>query len=251
MEQVHAKNAVRHTEKRRIGTCQFANRIATVSLDAYNSVVPKSHRDAMKQTCVATIVAHYSNKYNNNNQSEEQKKNVVVGKLRVLGLGVGTKFVSHDVITDEQTNNNENNHSYGKRIRDCHAEVLARRAFRRQVALEILADLKKESSLSDSNAETDDDNDDHSILERVECKDDDMQTNICYRLKSNVTLHFYASSAPCGNATLKKFVKMEKEVFDASLVSCNAVLCRYDRVGINCTVLLTTSSALVLSTGSR
>jgi hypothetical protein len=207
MEQVHAKNAVRHAEKRRIGTCQFANRIANVSLDAYNSVVPKSHRDAMKQTCVAAIVAHYSNKHNN--QSEQQKN--VVGKMRVLGLGVGTKFVSHDVITDEQ-NNNENNNCYGKRVRDCHAEVLARRAFRRQVALEILTDLKRESSF-DNNAEND------SILERVECKDDDMQTNICYRLKPNVTLHFYASSTPCGNATLKKFAKMDKEVFDASLVS--------------------------------
>eukprot|EP00984_Skeletonema_dohrnii_P010951 scaffold4319_cov133-Skeletonema_dohrnii-CCMP3373.AAC.5 len=210
MEQVHAKNAVRHAEKRRIGTCQFANRIATVSLDAYKSVVPKSHRDAMKQTCVAAIVAHYSNKCN---QSEE-KKNDDLGQLRVLGLGVGTKFVSHDVIITEEQQNEINNGCYGKRIRDCHAEVLARRAFRRQVALEILTDLRKESS-SDSNAEFNDD--DPSILERVECKDDGMQTKICYRLKSNVTIHFYASSAPCGNATLKKFVKMEKEVFDASL----------------------------------
>ena len=83
------------------------------------------------------------------------------------------------------------------------------------------------------------------ILERVEA---DIKTtnNISYRLKSDVTLHFYASSAPCkwpfymnmidswiahvildliiiyikgGNATLKKFTKMEKETFDASLVS--------------------------------
>jgi len=271
MEQIHAKNAVRHAEKRRVGTCQFANRIAklslqcyqssvpashrnankqtcvaaivahfsnseegitsvgqhrvlglgvgTKSLDAYNSVVPKSNRDAMKQTCVATIVAHYSNKYNNNNnQSEKQKKNVVVGKLRVLGLGVGTKFVSHDVITDEQTNNNENNHSYGKRIRDCHAEVLARRAFRRQLALEILSDLKNESP-STGEGEASNDRDDFSILERSKCTDGNQQ-HICYRLKSNVTLHFYASSAPCGNATLKKFVKIEKEIFDPSLVCC-------------------------------
>ena len=201
MEQVHTKNVVRHIEKRRIGTCQFANRVASVSLDAYKSVVPKPQRDAMKQTVVAAIVVHYSNKYN---QSDEKQDNV--GKLRVVGLGVGTKFVSHDLITEEQ--NSEHN-SYGKRIRDCHAEVLARRAFRRQVALEMLADLKRETS-SDSD-------DDYSILERVECKDGEMQTNICYRLKPNVTLHFYASSAPCGNATLKKFVKMEKEVFDASL----------------------------------
>ena len=211
MEQVHAKNAVRHAEKRRIGTCEFANRIATVSLDAFKSTVPKSHRDVMKQTCVAAIVAHYSNKYN---QSEANNKRSV-GQLRVLGLGVGTKFVTHDVLVDEQ--NNEANSCYGKRIRDCHAEVLARRAFRRQIALEILADLKKNSS-SGCKVETGDD--EQSIIERVKCKDDDIQTNIRYRLKTHITIHFYASSAPCGNATLKKFVKMEKEVFDTSLVSC-------------------------------
>ena len=214
MEQVHAKHAVRHAEKRRIGTCEFANRIATVSLNAYKSAVPKSHRDAMKQTCVAAIVAHYSNKYN---QSEENKNDV--GQLRVLSLGVGTKFVSHDVLVEEQTN--EANSCYGKRIRDCHAEVLARRAFRRQIALDILTDLRKNCS-SDSKAQPDDD--EQSIIERVKCKDDDTQTNICFRLKPNVTIHFYASSAPCGNATLKKFVKMEKEVFDSSLVSCKEAL---------------------------
>ena len=213
MEQVHAKNAVRHAEKRRVGTCEFANRVATISLDAYRSAVPKSHRDTMKQTCVAAIVAHYSNKCNH---SEGVKNRV--GKLRVLGLGVGTKFISHDVLVKEQKN--ETNCGYGRRIRDCHAEVLARRAFRRQVALEILENLRKKSSCDTKAEAASGDDDNQSILECVECKDDDMQTsNICYRLKPNVTIHFYASSAPCGNATLKKFVKMEKEVFDASLVS--------------------------------
>lgn len=212
MEQVHAKNAVRHAEKRRIGTCEFANRIATVSLDAYKLTVPKSHRDVMKQTCVAAIVAHYSSKCS---QSEANNK-MSVGKLRVLGLGVGTKFVTHDVLMKEQ--NNEANSCYGKRIRDCHAEVLARRAFRRQIALEILADLKKNSS---PGSEVEIGDDEQSLMERVECKDDDIQTkNIRYRLKPHITIHFYTSSAPCGNAILKKFVKMEKEVFDTSLVSC-------------------------------
>ncbi len=234
MEQVHGKNAVRHAEKRRIGTCEFANRIATASLDAYKSAVPKSHRDAMKQTCVAAIVAHYSNKCSHSEGG--------VGKLRVLGLGVGTKFISHDVLVEEQTD--ETNCGYGRRIRDCHAEVLARRAFRRQVALEMLEDLRKTSSC-DTKAEA---VDDESILERVECTDDDTQaSNICYRLKPNVTIHFYASSAPCGNATLKKFVKMEKEVFDTSLVSCNGYLCTYICVESDCLC----SSMRSLSLGSR
>ena len=206
-QQNHASGAVRHAEKRRIGSCQFANRVATVSLDAYKKSVPESYRDANKQTCVAAIVAHYSIK----NLSSNGDKSVV-GKLRVIGLGVGTKFLPSDAIKNEQNAN-----IYGKRIRDCHAEVLARRAFRRQIALEILEDLKAtrndESAVSKTN--TNDDHDDFSILERG-CGNGSQ--NICYRLKSNVTLHFYASSAPCGNATLKKFVKMEKEIFDTSLV---------------------------------
>ena len=210
-QQTHASGAVRHAEKRRIGSCQFANRVATVSLDAYKKSVPESYRDTNKQTCVAAIVAHYSS---NNLSSNGENSNV--GKLKVIGLGVGTKFLSEDVIKNEQNANI----IYGKRIRDCHAEVLARRAFRRQIALEILEDLKPtrndESAVSKTNT-NDDDHDDFSILERG-CGNGSQQNNICYRLKSNVTLHFYASSAPCGNATLKKFVKMEKEVFDTSLV---------------------------------
>ena len=208
-QQTHASGAVRHAEKRRIGSCQFANRVATVSLDAYKSSVPELYRDANKQTCVATIVAHYSS---NNSPSNGERSDV--GKLRVIGLGVGTKCLSDNAIKNEQNAN-----IYGKRIRDCHAEVLARRSFRRQIALEILEDLKTtrndESSVSKTN--THDDHDDFSILERG-CGNGSQQNNICYRLKSNATLHFYASSAPCGNATLKKFVKMEKEIFDTSLV---------------------------------
>jgi hypothetical protein len=34
-----------------------------------------------------------------------------------------------------------------------------------------------------------------------------------YTLKPGVTLHMYTSSAPCGNATLKKFAKMTREKF--------------------------------------
>ena len=38
-----------------------------------------------------------------------------------------------------------------------------------------------------------------------------------YQLKSNVSLHMYTSSAPCGNATLKKFAKMTRERYDHTL----------------------------------
>ena len=185
MQQIHADGSVRHAEKRRNGSCQFANGIARISLDAYENVVPKSYRNVNKQTCVAAVVA----------QRE--------GELQVMGLGVGTKLLSDAILREEQLRGtiaaDGDGSSYGKRIRDCHAEVLARRAFRRQISLEILFDL----AAAEENGKGKTTNY-IPILERIENKDfggDDKKSNITnnirYRLRSDVTLHFYASSAPC------------------------------------------------------
>eukprot|EP00804_Cyclotella_cryptica_P018168 CCRYP_005934-RB/>CCRYP_005934-RB protein AED:0.06 eAED:0.06 QI:65/1/1/1/0.33/0.5/4/524/426 len=242
MDQIHSEGAVRHAEKRRRGTCEFANRIARISLKTYQHVVPESYRNVQKQTCVAAIVASF-NILDSGNETNgdpntcdrlQRSKEALSSheKLQVMGLGVGTKFLSAQTLQDEH----QYGAPYGNRIRDCHAEVLARRAFRRQLLEEILTDLQGASLKV---------NDDYiPILERVrgsrfdnaaeEIRDDSKLTmktskslrsgfmdvddrNVRYKLKSGVTLHFYASSAPCGNATLKKFVKMEKEVFDMSL----------------------------------
>ena len=230
-QQTHAKGSVRHAEKRRNGTCQFANRIARKSLDIYEQTVSKSYRDTNKQTCVASIVAHFRNVDDDDSSDNNISSNY--DNLQVMGLGVGTKFLTHDILCKEQllgTNtsstsddscgNNEDEESYGKRIRDCHAEVLARRAFRRQVSLEILSDLQSTHNNNNQSSGLDDKEESITkskytpILERVQ---DDETSNIHYRLKSNVTLHFYTSSAPCGNATLKKFTKMEKEKFNEKL----------------------------------
>ena len=220
--QVHAVGAVRHTEKRRRGTCEFANRVARIALKKYESTVPQSYRDLHKQTCVAAIVACFQYENTNETPSDSELLNYTKDHLQVIGIGVGTKFLSSSTIRDDPNN--------CTRIRDSHAEVLARRAFRRQLLHEIEADVcgKTTTCLP---------SDYISILERV--KEHEQSTHYeakrfksssndsCdeakgeipkYRLKQGVTLHFYASSAPCGNATLKKFVKMEKEMFDSSMV---------------------------------
>jgi double-stranded RNA-specific adenosine deaminase len=177
----HAPGSVRHVEKRRTGTCRFADRIAQLSLAAYRSSVPQSFRDHQKQTCVATIVAHFASD----------------GHLQVIGLGVGTKFLSEAVLHAEETN------SYGTRVRDCHAEVLARRAFRRQLCLELEA--LSQSFENESIPES------YRPILRLSCDGTDAD------LVDDVTLHFYSSSAPCGNATLKKFTKMERETYNDEL----------------------------------
>lgn len=165
---------IRYAEKRRTATCAFADRVAHVSIDHYRNTVPE--RERPQQTCLATIVAH------------DGKDN-----LWVVGMGVGTKFLSESILRDE-----ERSLKYGKRIRDSHAEVLARRAFRRQLTLEVLRAMHCTEDKFDEN---------DGILECYATANSKRK----FRLRSGITLHLYTSSAPCGNATLKKFSKMTKE----------------------------------------
>jgi hypothetical protein len=205
LHQVHASGSVRHAEKRRVGTCLFANRIARSALDAYDAVVPLEFRTANKsQTCVAAVVAHFSEVNIEGGGRIDEKDQ---GQLQVMGLGVGTKFLSDCILREEESNSG--GECYGKRIRDCHAEVLAVRAFRRQLSLEIFENTWQ----MDNRGQTPNDKAREqrgtaysSILELVESSSDDGFANLeskakgsnrRYRLKSNITLHFYASSAPC------------------------------------------------------
>jgi len=245
-QQIHAEGSVRHAEKRRRGTCRFANRVARTSLDTFDRSVPPSHRredggDASERhrTCVAAVVAHFPRRGGGGSSSndggcdddaddDDDDDDDDPMRLQVMGLGAGTKFLRDAILRGERLEEG----GYGKRIRDCHAEVLARRAFRRQIAWEMLSDLDRDGGGAGGGAAAV-----HGvcgvggryspILERVKERDGrgrddgdrDAAGRIRYRLRPGVTLHFYASSAPCGNAVLKKFTKMSKETFDASLVS--------------------------------
>lgn len=182
--QHHTKGdkAIRHAEKRRTGTCAFADRVARVSIERYCDTIPASFREAQKQTCIATVVAYYKN----------------TDTLTVLALGVGTKFLPLMLLQQDPKL---------LRVRDCHAEILCKRAFRRYLFQEILNKQKTEYE-----------EDIWSILEELKCIDNyNNYRSIQYQIKGNVTLHLYCSSAPCGNATLKKFAKMTRETFNEAL----------------------------------
>lgn len=86
------KKSVRYAEKRREATCQFADRVAQVSVDHFNRI-PEAERPS--KTCMATIVAHYK------------------GDLRVLSMGVGTKFLSESSLKEEVESGD-----YGLRVRE-------------------------------------------------------------------------------------------------------------------------------------
>lgn len=110
---------------------------------------------------------------------------------------------------------------YGDRVRDCHAEVLARRAFRRHLSLEILHDLQGLRDEGGGGGVGGSRPRRRSLLERVpaapvETAGNDDNRRLClprFVLRKGVTLHLYCSSAPCGNAVLKKFCTPRKETF--------------------------------------
>ena len=209
--QRHEKGAVRYVEKRRTGTCAFADRIARASLESYRQNVPDSHRDRGSESfqCVAAILAHFPP-----DGREGGANGDGLGTLQVVAMGAGTKFLAEGVLREEErlarhaedgNERQEPRTRYGLRVRDCHAEVLARRAFRWHVSKVILSDVLGCNFVDCSY---------RPILERWPAKE---KGRIRYGLKPGVTLHFYSSSAPCGNATLKKFQTMRKERFDDKL----------------------------------
>jgi hypothetical protein len=264
-QQNHAKGAIRHAEKRRTSTCIFADRVAKVSIQSFREHIPSKWREQNKYVCLATIVACWKDvnaKDNKDGRNEKEKcaddvdidininKNDISSsdgcELQVIGLGVGTKFLSKDALSQENKqgegdevgeegeedtmekqpqqqqkrqkqkdynigNNNKStiplsDASYGKRIRDSHAEILARRAFRKYLIDEM-----------------------HSLLAKI--NPDPLQqrcgrrkpilnyneTKQTFHLKKNVTIHMYTSSTPCGNSSIKKFAQMSKETFQSQL----------------------------------
>ena len=197
-ERNHKPGAVRHAEKRRIGSCRFADRVASISMEVFHSKIPLYFREMHKYTCAASVVAHFEND----------------DHLQVVALGVGTKFLRESVLRAEELHSdsgpmmegadgNKRYSGYGIRVRDCHAEVLARRAFRRQLSFEI-QELLEQHPTRCSNGH-------RRILKQTQLRSAEKGTKAKFTLKSGVTLHFYSSSAPCGNAALKKFSKMEGE----------------------------------------
>lgn len=194
---VTGTTAVRHAEKRRRSSCRFADRIAEFCVDHYKQHIPSSFREVQKQTCIAGVVALVQPPQQ---QDEDEDSKKGISQLYMLGFGVGTKFLSRDLLEQEMGLRGPSNPMqqqgdtpiYGTRVRDCHAEVLARRAFRRQLLLEIRQDLLTFPQNNNSNQK---DYKAVGILERVD--------DGCYKLKSGVSLHMYASSAPCGNATVR------------------------------------------------
>ena len=152
---------VRHAEKRRLAsTCLLADRVARAALDEWRRMAASSQVPG--QTCVAAVVAAFG------------------PSCTCLSLGVGTKVARRSAVAREPD----------LVVRDCHAEVLAVRSFRRYC---------------------------YSSLEAGGCAVFDAAGGARFRLREGVALYLYCSSAPCGNATIRKWAKSTREVFRPEL----------------------------------
>ncbi|CEG01592.1 Adenosine deaminase/editase [Ostreococcus tauri] len=150
----------RLAERPRAGTCEFADRIARCAIHAHQSALRSANVDKALvplRTVLAAFVLH-----------DELRD-----ELTCVALGVGTK-------TSGRMRNDD-----GKRLCDCHAEVMARRGFKRFV-LEDAA---------------------HAAAGGLDGKMFEVNEEKTVKQRNGVSLHLYVSSAPCGNACVRRWAK--------------------------------------------
>lgn len=119
------ESSVRNAEKDRISTCSFADRIARLVIDEFQRRSPPDGSLTYAQTVLAGVVV----------------KCAPVADLRVVSLGVGTKFVREP---------HPDNARNGDVVRDMHAEVLARRGFMRYLCCQLQLCLREDDCQSDA-----------------------------------------------------------------------------------------------------
>lgn len=184
---------------RRTSSCALADHIASASISAYDAALaslPESARSlapgaGRAQTVLASVVALDAR---------------LDPPLRVVSLGAGTKFLRACAIDADDAR--------GERVRDCHAEVLARRGLKRflyeQIRVAAAAGRRERERERDPSPDPDPEHNPSDpsapwcVLEPCEGG---------WRVRDDCSLHLYATSAPCGNATVKRWAKGAKEKF--------------------------------------
>eukprot|EP00965_Chrysotila_dentata_P255944 6212387-Pleurochrysis_carterae.AAC.3 len=174
------KPHVRSAEKLRVSTCRFADVVAGSAISKFHDLCAQCGL-VYKQTVMAAIVL-----------IERDAAQRLV-QCSIVSLGAGTKFLRKaQILTD----------SGGKRVRDCHAEVLARRGFQRFLRCQLERCLRNNDS----------------IFEKPANKGDK------FRLREGLTFHLHilrsassckaarvecstSVSQPCGNASIKRWAK--------------------------------------------
>ena len=159
---------IRSAEKTRTSSCLLSDQIAHLCISTFRHTCPRDLH--FEQTCLSGIVGLYSPVSGNDKH-----------QLEVISLGCGTKTLAHDRLLKEREEIRAG--GAGTLIRDFHAEVLARRGFKRW--------LLEECYLVASGRDS------RFVISR----------GGKFALKRGWTFHLYASSQPCGNASVKRWAK--------------------------------------------
>ena len=162
----------RFAEKNRNSTCAFADRVASLVISTFHANCPQDLLSSYRQTVLAGFVL----------------ENCRRGTLHVVAIGVGTKYLCQRLIQEDKQ---------GVRVRDSHAEILAKRALQRFLYNQVRRALIQHTSGNSA---------DPSIFEIVTPKFPQSGKKLKpLRLRENIRLHFYSSSVPCGNASIKRW----------------------------------------------
>jgi double-stranded RNA-specific adenosine deaminase len=160
-----------------VASCEFADAIARVSIDKFRLLCSEAGL-IYRQTCVAAMVALCTHDDGSST-------------LEVLSIGAGTKFArAAQVFAD----------THGQCMRDCHAEVLARRGFQRFLRRELQCRIEEGEG---------------SRLTGSDLLAPPSQPGEPWALQPGVSLHLYSSSAPCGNASIRRWAKCDSVWPDA------------------------------------
>ena len=170
----------RHAEKSRSqSSCAFADHAAVLSVDEYRRLCPAPLQAAYKQTVLSTVLLQIPDSTTSSSS-----------RIVVAGLGVGTKVLSASRIRQERQHSLVRD-TGDRCVRDMHAEILARRAFRRFLLEEVQRWQQGEKGKGG-----------HPFL----CLGEDRGI----RFRPNVSLHLYTSSQPCGNACIKRWATSKR-----------------------------------------
>lgn len=162
---------MRSAEHERISSCSFADHVARLSIEEFrrNCPIDIDYRQTVLSSILLRDVRdHVSTK----------------SAVKVVAFGVGTKAIAY---TDFRRENFSRD-----LIRDCHAEVLARRAFLKYLMAEAAALYSHETILGESPFK--------------------MNSLGFLSLVDGCSFHLYTSSQACGNATIKRWAKAKKPI---------------------------------------
>jgi len=187
---------MRSAEADRGSTCTLADDIARLVVSAFRNSQPAIDGHVSEQTVIAGFVLV--------DDDETQP-------LELLSWGMGTKFASDAAVASCRD---------GRIVRDCHAEILARRALLRVFYDELIATEQSlhatAAPVADETASVSSSRLRNRLFQAVN-QPGIGQSARKYRLRPGLRLVLYTSSMPCGNASLKRWAKGRTELFRSDL----------------------------------